>query len=123
MSAQAVRTWLRSRTRRLNSITAQASRAATRMAGSRMDVVTRGGPFREDADDTASRPGCFRTRALDLVGAASDASSSCCRLPCDKLAAEAAPAGSDAQASARSEERRVGKEWASTCRSRWARDT
>src|SRR3546814_16405159 len=45
MSAQAVRTWLRSLTRRLNSITAQASRAATRMAGSRMDVVTRAVPF------------------------------------------------------------------------------
>src|SRR3546814_10033305 len=80
MSAQAVRTWLRSLTRRLNSITAQASRAAMRMAGSRMDVVTRGGPFREDADDTASRPACFRPRALRGR-----------RLASEKLAAEAAP--------------------------------
>src|SRR5690606_29518724 len=63
MSAQAVRTWLRSRTRRLNSVTAQASRAAARTAVSRMGVVTRAVPFTEDADDTASRPARSRSRA------------------------------------------------------------
>src|SRR3546814_5983722 len=60
-----------------------------RMAGSRMDVVTRGGPFREEADDTASRPACFRPRALRGR-----------RLASEKLAAEAAPTRSNAAPSA-----------------------
>src|SRR5690606_19322216 len=88
MSAQAVRTWLRSRTRRLNSITAQATRAATRRAGSRMDVVTRAVRFAEDADDTAWRPARPAARSLRTW------------LPSQRLAAEAAPTGSDALPSA-----------------------
>src|SRR5690606_21360252 len=65
MSAQAVRTWLRSRTSRLNRKTAHASRAPARMTASRMDVVTLAVPFAEDADDTASPPAPFPRQAHD----------------------------------------------------------